>query len=137
MHTMHYFFPQLRHSCWAQTLLVTWHIRHYNRETVSVITFLRCVHDHVPYLKSLSPISFVNIRLREFWCNEFLIKMYRLLQNYIFEICTLSRQWIFVVYTIFFPGRSLFTSDRKVNTWFCTHVHWFATIVLTRFLFSS
>ena len=32
------FFPRLCHSCWAQTLLVTWRIRHYNRLTVSVLT---------------------------------------------------------------------------------------------------
>ena len=37
------------------------------------------------------PIYFVKIRLQDFLCYEFLIKMYRLLQNYIFEICTLSK----------------------------------------------
>ena len=35
---IHNFFPRLRHSCWAQTLLVTWRIRQCNRETVSVMT---------------------------------------------------------------------------------------------------
>ena len=45
--------------------------------------------------------------------------MYRILQNYTFEI----------VNTIFFTGRSLFTSDGKVDTLFRTHIHWFATVV--------
>ena len=34
------------------------------------------------HLKSLSPIYFVKIRPSNFLCNEFLIKMYRLLQFY-------------------------------------------------------
>ena len=37
----------------------------------------------------------------------------------------------------FFSGRSLFTSDRKVDTWFRPHVHWFALVVLIQFSFSS
>ena len=41
------------------------------------------------YLKSLNLIYFVKIRLPDFLFNEFLIKMYRLLQNYTFEICNL------------------------------------------------
>ena len=40
-------------------------------------------------------------------------------------------------YNIFFTGRSLFTSNRKVDTLFRTHIHWFATVDLTRFSFSS
>ena len=89
------------------------------------------------HLKSLSPIYFVKIRPPDFLCNEFLIKMYRLLLNYTFKICTLSKIMNIVVNTIFFTGRSLFTSDRKVYPWFRTHVHWFATVVLTLFSFSS
>ena len=77
----------------------------------------------------LSPIYFIKIRLPDFLCKEFLIKMYGLLQNYTFEICTLSKIMNFVVNTIFFIGRSLFTSDRKVDTWFRTLVHWFATVL--------
>ena len=42
---------------------------------------------------------------------------------------------MFVLNTIFFTGKSIFTSDRKVDTWFCTHVHWFNTVVLTVFIF--
>ena len=34
-------------------------------------------------LKSLRPIYFLKIRLPDFLCNEFLIKMYKLLQNYL------------------------------------------------------
>ena len=41
--------------------------------------------------KSLSTIYFIKIRLPDFLCNEYLIRMYRLLQNYTFEICTLSK----------------------------------------------
>ena len=42
------------------------------------------------HLKLLSPIPFVKI-WTDFLCNEFLIKMNRLQQNYTFRICTLSR----------------------------------------------
>ena len=42
-------------------------------------------------LKSLSPIYFVKIRLPDILCNEFPIKMYRLLRNYNVEICILSK----------------------------------------------
>ena len=34
-------------------------------------------------------------------------------------------------------GPYSFTSDRKVDTWFRTHVHWIATVIWTRFSFSS
>ena len=43
------------------------------------------IKSSIPYLKSLSPIYFVNIQLPDL-CYEFLIKMHRLLQNYTFEI---------------------------------------------------
>ena len=36
-------------------------------------------------------VRFCKIRPSYFFCNEFLVKMYRLLQNYTFEICTLSK----------------------------------------------
>ena len=81
-------------------------------------------------------IYFVKIRPPDFLCNEFLIKMYRLLQNYTLKSVPFQREWIFVVNTIFFTGRSLFTSDRKVDTLFHGHVHWFATIVLKQFSLS-
>ena len=51
-----------------------------------ILTFDTC-----KVLKSLNPIYFVKIRLPDFLCNEFLIKMYRLLQNYTFDIYTLSK----------------------------------------------
>ena len=92
-----------------------------------------CIHS----LKSLGPIYFVKIRLPDFICNEFLIKMYRFLQNFTSEICTLLKMMNICCKNNIFTCRSLFTNDRKVDTWFCTQVHWFATVVLTRFLFSS
>ena len=39
------------------------------------------------HLKWLSRFYFVRIRPPDFLCNEFFIKMYRILQNYTFEIC--------------------------------------------------
>ena len=42
------------------------------------------------HLKSLSLINFVKIRLPNFLGNEFLIKITKL-QNYTFEICTISK----------------------------------------------
>ena len=87
--------------------------------------------------KSLGPICFVKFRPPDFSCNKFLLKMYRLLQNYTFEICTLSKIMNICCKYKIFTGRSLFTSDRKVDMWFRTHVRWFAIVVLTRFSFSS
>ena len=71
--------------------------------------------------------------LSDFLCYGFLIEMHGLLQNYTFEICTLSKIMNICCKT----GWSLFTSDKKEDTWFRTHLHWFATVVLTWFLFSS
>ena len=85
---------------------------------------------------SLSLIYFVKIRPPDFLCNEILIKMYRLLQNYTFEISNLSKILNICCKCYIFTGRSLFTSNRKVDTWFLTHIQWFATVVLTRFSFS-
>ena len=62
--------------------------------------------------------------------------MYRLLQKYTFEICTLSKIMNVCCKYNIFGGTSLFTNDKKVHKWFRTHVHWFATVVLTRFSFS-
>ena len=66
--------------------------------------------------------------------------MYRLLQNYTFKIGSLSKIMNICCKYIFFTGRSLSTSDRKVDTCFRTvHVHWFpiSTVVLKQFSFSS
>ena len=49
------------------------------------------VYDVVVYLKVAKSDLFVNIRHPDFLCQEFLIKMYRLLQNYTFEISILSK----------------------------------------------
>ena len=43
-------------------------------------------------------------------------------------------KYMYLKYNIF-NGRSLITIDRKVDTWFCTHVRWFAAVVSTRFSF--
>ena len=74
------------------------------------------------WLKSLSLIYSVKIWPPDFLCNEFFVKMYRFLQNYTFEICTLYKIMnIFCKYNIF-TCRSLFTSNRKVDTWFHTNI---------------
>ena len=71
------------------------------------------------YLILLSLIYLVKIRLPGLFCYELLIKMnrYKLLQKYTFEICTL-----FKIMNICYKYNSwsLFTSDRKVDTWFRT-----------------
>ena len=64
-------------------------------------------------LKSLSPIYFVKIRPPDFLCNEFFIKMYRFLQTYTFEICTLTKIMNICCKYNIFTGRLLFT--RKGN----------------------
>ena len=53
-------------------------------------------------LKSLSLIYFVKIRPPDFLCNEFLINIYRLLQNYTLEICTLSKIMMLLEIQYFF-----------------------------------
>ena len=86
------------------------------------LPFLKCTGEMsqpslYPYsLKSLGLIYFVKIRLPDFLCNEFLIKMYRLLQDYTFEICTLSKITNTCCNYNIFTSRSLFTIDKKVDT---------------------
>ena len=54
-------------------------------------------------LKSPSPIYFVKNRPPDFLCYKFLMKIYRLLQNYTFEICTLHKIMnIYCKYNIFY-----------------------------------
>ena len=70
------------------------------------------------FIKIAKSNYFEKIRPPDFLCNEFFIKMYRLLQNYTFKIWTLSKVMnISFKYNIF-TGRSLFTCDRKVDIWF-------------------
>ena len=88
-------------------------------------------------LISLSPIYFVKIRpwfLMQ-WIPHQDVKTFTKLTPS--KSVPFQRKWTFVVNTIFFTGMSLFTSDKKVHTWLRTHVHWFATVVLTQFSFSS
>ena len=84
-------------------------------------------------LKSLSPINLVKVRLPDFLWDEFFIKMRVLFQNNTFEICNLSKIMNVCCKYIFF----LNASDRKVYVWFCSHVYRLATVVLTRFSFST
>ena len=97
----------------------------------SIKTDIFCI---LKCLESLSPIYFVKIQLPDIFyaINEFLIKMYRLLQNYTFEICTLSKIMnicckynIFLLVCLYLQAIERYTRD------------WFATVVLTQFSFSS
>ena len=61
---------------------------------VSNTNFLRGknpLNDAKIKLKSLSLIHFVKIRLFKFWGKEFLVKIYKLLQIYIFDIDNLLK----------------------------------------------
>ena len=57
------------------------------RYTVFTFEIINCCFD----LNSLSPIHFVKIPTFKFLGNEFLVKMYKLEQNYTFKIDTISK----------------------------------------------
>ena len=99
------------------------------------LCYLHCKGFHTWKSKLLNPIYFVKIRLPDFLCNEFLLKMYRLLQITPSKYEPLSKITTTCFRYIFFTWRSLFTIDRKVDMWFRTHVRWFATVVSTVFIF--
>ena len=87
-----------------------WNEKHFGSFTGHSISLFLCSLKLLPYetdthatcLKSLSPIYFVKVQLPDYLCNEFVIRMYTLLQIYTFEICTLSKITNTCKYNIFY-----------------------------------
>ena len=78
-----------------------------------------------------SPIYFVKIWPPDFFAMNFSLRCIDFYKISPSKSVPFQRwcHWIFVVNTIFFTSRSFFTSDGKVDTWFHTHLHCFATVI--------
>ena len=103
--------PESPFSLFGKTLKNTTKIE-FVSNSIETATFNNCSLE-IQQIKIAKSDLFVKIRPPDFLCNEFLIKMYRFLQTYTFEICTLTKIMNICCKYNIFTGRSLFT--RKGN----------------------